>query len=148
EISLKAAYSPAMAWSLLSKTSSTVAWDTGLRAVEPEKMTSVRESPRRRLAERSPITQRTASRMFDLPQPFGPTTPGMFAGRSRTVGSTKDLKAESVIVDRRMGRWVASAGARGGGGLRERGAFAAPEGASAAVERQVAGRAGGHAAGR
>ena len=42
---------------------------------EPLKMTSAIESPRRCLAEISPITQRTASMMFDLPQPFGPTTP-------------------------------------------------------------------------
>src|SRR3546814_1443472 len=59
EISLNAAYSPAMVWSELSKISSTVACDTGLRADEPEKITSVSESPRRRLAVLSPITQRT-----------------------------------------------------------------------------------------
>src|SRR5690606_3722887 len=93
-----------MAWSELSKTSSTVACDTGLREVEPEKMTSVSESPRRRLAELSPITQRTASMMLDLPHPLGPTTPVMLVGRCRTVGSTKDLKPESLIVDRRMRR--------------------------------------------
>jgi hypothetical protein len=28
-----------------------------------------------RLAEFSPITQRSASTVFDLPQPFGPTIP-------------------------------------------------------------------------
>src|SRR3546814_806693 len=39
-----------MVWSELSKISSTVACDTGLRADEPEKITSVSESPRRRLA--------------------------------------------------------------------------------------------------
>src|SRR3546814_4140406 len=57
EISLNAAYSPAMVWSELSKISSTVACDTGLRADEPEKITSVSESPRRRLAVLSPITR-------------------------------------------------------------------------------------------
>src|SRR5215216_6020834 len=91
-----------MVWSLLSKISSTVACDTGLRAAEPEKITSVSESPRKRLAELSPITQRTASMMFDLPQPFGPTTPVMLVGRCKVVGSTKDLKPDSLIVERRM----------------------------------------------
>src|SRR5690606_11941613 len=109
EISLKAANSPVMVWSLLSKTSSTVACETGLREVEPEKITSVSESPRRRLAELSPITLRTASMMFDLPQPLGPTTPVMLVGRWSVVGSTNDLKPESLIVDRRMRRSVASA---------------------------------------
>src|SRR5688572_19187683 len=104
EISLNAAYSPVIAWSLLSKISSTVACDTGLRAELPEKMTSVSESPRSRLAELSPMTQRTASMMLDLPQPLGPTTPVMLVGRWSVVGSTKDLKPESLIVDRRMRR--------------------------------------------
>src|SRR3546814_12674187 len=75
---------------------------TGLRADEPAKITSVRLSPRRRLAELSPITQRTASMMFDLPQPLGPTTPVMLPGRCSTVGSTKDLKPDSLMVERRM----------------------------------------------
>src|SRR3546814_10875969 len=87
-----------MVWSELSKISSTVACDTGLRADEPEKITSVSESPRRRLAVLSPITQRTASMMLDLPQPFGPTTPVMLVGRCSVVGSTKDLKPDSLIV--------------------------------------------------
>src|SRR5436190_21844863 len=96
-----------MVWSELSKISSTIACDTGLRAELPAKMTSVSESPRRRLAELSPITQRTASMMLLLPQPFGPTTPVMLVGRCSVVGSTKDLKPESLIVDRRMAtnRW-------------------------------------------
>lgn len=51
EISLNEAYSPEIVWSELSKISSTVACDTGLRALDPEKITSVSESPRRRLAE-------------------------------------------------------------------------------------------------
>ncbi len=102
EISLNAAYSPVMVWSELSKISSTAACDTGLRAELPEKITSVSESPRRRLAALSPITQRIASMMFDLPQPFGPTTPVMLVGRCSVVGSTKDLKPESLIVERRM----------------------------------------------
>src|SRR5687768_9238987 len=87
-----------MVWSVLSKISSTVAWDTGLRAEEPEKMTSVSESPRRCLAEISPMTQRTASMMLDLPQPFGPTTPIRLEGKLTAVGSTNDLKPASLIL--------------------------------------------------
>ena len=102
EISLKRANSPPILPSLLSKISSTVAWLTGLRVEEPEKMTSVSASPRRREAELSPITQRMASMMLDLPQPFGPTMPVMFVGRWKTVGSTKDLKPDSLMVERRM----------------------------------------------
>ena len=82
--------------------SSTVALPTGLRPVDPEKITSVSESPRRRLAALSPITQRIASMMLDLPQPFGPTMPVMLVGRCRAVGSTKDLKPDSLIVVSRI----------------------------------------------
>src|SRR5208282_860838 len=38
------------------------------------------------------MTQRTASTRFDLPQPFGPTTPVSPGSISKSVGSTKDLK--------------------------------------------------------
>src|SRR5262249_9792326 len=55
-------------------------------------------SPRRCLAESSPITQRTASMTFDLPQPFGPTTPVRLLGKLTCVGSTKDLKPASLIL--------------------------------------------------
>src|SRR6188508_1820487 len=81
-------------------------------------MTSAIESPRRRLAELSPMTQRTASMMLDLPQPLGPTTPVMLVGRCSTVGSTKDLKPESLIVERRMRDWgrCKSRGPAGGPG--------------------------------
>src|SRR5687767_12872062 len=95
----------------LSNTSSTVAWLTGLRVEEPEKITSVRLSPRRRLAELSPMTQRTASMMLDLPQPFGPTTPVMLVGRCNVVGSTNDLKPESLTVVSRMECLLAARGA-------------------------------------
>src|SRR5512143_331467 len=88
--------------SLLSNTSSTEAWPTGLRELEPLKMTSVIEPPRRFLAELSPITQRTASMVLDLPQPLGPTTPVRLEGKSIWVGSTKDLNPASLILLRRM----------------------------------------------
>src|SRR6202020_982950 len=45
------------------------------RLPEPEKMTSSMPEARIFLKEFSPITQRRASTRFDLPQPFGPTTP-------------------------------------------------------------------------
>jgi len=61
--------------SALSKMSSMVAVPTGLRPVEPLKMTSAMDSPRKVFADISPMTQRTASITLDLPQPFGPTTP-------------------------------------------------------------------------
>jgi len=65
-------------------------------------MTSVMASPRRREAALSPMTQRIASMMLDLPQPFGPTMPVRLVGRCKVVGSTKDLNPESLMVDRRM----------------------------------------------
>ena len=40
--------------------------------------------------------------MLDLPQPFGPTMPVMLVGKWNTVGSTKDLKPDSLMVERRM----------------------------------------------
>ena len=44
------------------------------------------------LCEVSPMTQRSASSRFDLPQPFGPTTPVSPRSMTRSVGSTNDLK--------------------------------------------------------
>src|SRR5471032_550559 len=43
------------------------------------------------LCEVSPIAQRSASTRFDLPQPFGPTTPVSPGSITSSVGSTKDL---------------------------------------------------------
>src|SRR5580693_8603806 len=88
--------------SLLSNTSSTEAVPTGLRAPEPLNTTSAMLSPRRCLADSSPITQRTASITFDLPQPFGPTTPVRLLGKLIWVGSTKDLKPASLILVSRI----------------------------------------------
>src|SRR5204862_51767 len=48
------------------------------------------------LAPCSPITQRSASRMFDLPDPLGPTTQVMPGSRRRVVAEAKDLKPFSV----------------------------------------------------
>src|SRR5207253_8524103 len=77
---------------------------TGLRAAEPLNTTSAMLSPRRCLAESSPITQRTASMTFDLPQPLGPTTPVRLLGKVIWVGSTKDLKPASLILVSRIDR--------------------------------------------
>ena len=73
-----------------------------MRAAEPLKITSAMDSPRKVLAELSPITQRIASMMLDLPQPLGPTTPMRLLGNWTVVGSTKDLKPASLILLSRM----------------------------------------------
>ena len=86
----------------LSKINSILATAVGWRALEPLKMTSVRFSPRNCLAELSPITQRTASIILDLPQPFGPTTAHRFPGSVTVVGSTNDLNPASFICLSRM----------------------------------------------
>ncbi len=62
------------------------------RVFEPEKITSSIEDARMDLYEDSPITQRSASTRFDLPQPFGPTTPVKPGSIRKSVGSTNDLK--------------------------------------------------------
>ena len=61
-------------------------------------MTSVIESPRKFLAEDSPITQRTASITLDLPQPLGPTIPIILDGKGMEVGSTNDLNPANLIL--------------------------------------------------
>src|SRR5690606_23994636 len=91
-----------MVLSLLSKTSSTLAWPTGLRVLDPLKITSAIESPRNVFAELSPSTQRIASMMLDLPQPFGPTMPIRLLGNLIVVGSTKVLNPASLILLRRI----------------------------------------------
>jgi len=80
----------------------TSAMPTGWRDWLPAKITSSIARPRRCLAEISPMTHRTASMMFDLPQPFGPTTPVRFEGKVTVVGSTNDLKPASLILARRI----------------------------------------------
>ena len=62
------------------------------RPLVPEKITSSMSAARSDLCEVSPITQRSASTRFDLPQPFGPTTPVRPGSIRKSVGSTKDLK--------------------------------------------------------
>src|SRR6476619_8580497 len=99
---------------LLSKNSSTDARPMALRSPAPLKMTSCIDSPRSADAFDSPSTQRTASMTLDLPQPLGPTIPTSWPGVAIDVGSTNDLKPESLICVRRKGIFeaVANAGDR------------------------------------
>src|SRR5579885_999435 len=99
EISANLAYSPPIVPSELSKISSTDACPTGLRAVDPLKITSVSASPRKYFGELSPMTQVTASIIFDFPQPLGPTTATRLLGKLMVVGSTKDLKPDILIFE-------------------------------------------------
>src|SRR5262245_17697547 len=98
--------------------SATSAWLREGRPAEPAKITSSMPPARIALAELAPITQRSDSRMLDLPQPLGPTTPVMPASIRNSVGSTKDLKPEILR------RWKRTAGpapglfrGRGDGGV-------------------------------
>ena len=54
-------------------------------------MTSSIAWPRRFLALRSPSTHKTASEMFDLPEPLGPTTAVMPGSSESTLRSANDL---------------------------------------------------------
>ena len=54
-------------------------------------------SPLRFFAEPSPKTHLTASMIFDLPHPLGPTTADISEGKGILVGSTKDLKPERLM---------------------------------------------------
>src|SRR6185503_19936411 len=94
---------PPMRPAELSKKSSTAARPTALRSPAPLKITSCIDSPRSADAFDSPRTQRTASITLDLPQPLGPTMPTSWPGVAITVGSTNDLKPESLICVRRKG---------------------------------------------
>src|ERR1700712_1397736 len=88
----------------LSMVSATSAWLREGRVPEPAKITSSIPPARMALAELAPITQRSASKRFDLPQPFGPTMPVSPGSMRNSVGSTKDLNPE------RRSRWKCTAG--------------------------------------
>src|SRR5262245_12656064 len=66
------------------------------RSAVPEKITSSIAAARMLLCELSPITQRSASSRLDLPQPLGPTTPVKPDSTRSSVGSTNDLKPNSL----------------------------------------------------
>src|SRR5665213_4558646 len=88
-VSLKAAGAERSALSIEIATSALL---RAGRDVLPEKMTSSIVDARIDLYEDSPITQRSASTRFDLPQPLGPTTPVSPGSMRKSVGSTNDLK--------------------------------------------------------
>src|SRR5258707_15372845 len=75
----------------LSRNSVTSALLRAGRLLVPLKMTSSIPDARSDLCEVSPITQRSASTRFDLPQPFGPTTPVSPCSIWKSVGPTNDL---------------------------------------------------------
>src|SRR5258706_15681316 len=104
-ISLYAAHAPPMRPSELSNTISTEVRPTGFLSEDPLKITSCMCSPRSCFADDSPSPQRAASMTFDLPQPLGPTTPTSCPGTAMAVGSTKDLKPDSLTeVSLKAGR--------------------------------------------
>src|SRR2546428_12962449 len=76
---------------VFSNVSDTSAMPDALLVREPLKIRSSRLSERSAFILCSPITQRIASTMFDLPQPFGPTTPVMGLSSITWVLSAKDL---------------------------------------------------------
>src|SRR5204862_7136490 len=79
----------------LSNTSETSATFTGRRPVEPWKMTSSIFPPRNNRGDCSPSTQRTASEMFDLPQPLGPTIAVTPASNGSSTPPANDLNPDS-----------------------------------------------------
>ena len=83
-------------WSELSSTSVTSTTPTGLRADEPEKMTSSMAWPRSCLALCSPRTHRIESEMFDFPEPFGPTMTVRPGSNVIWARSANDLNPLSV----------------------------------------------------
>ncbi len=96
--------------SSLSKTSSTSQKSVALRAAEPAKRTSSGFSARSSCGLSEPVAQRIASEMFDLPEPFGPTTTATPGSRRTSTGSTNDLKPRSLIAFRCTSREVCRAG--------------------------------------
>src|SRR5204862_3383848 len=81
--------------SVLLTTRETSATFTGRRPVEPWKITSSILPPRNRRGDCSPSTQRTASEMFDLPQPLGPTMAVTPASNGSSTVPANDLKPDS-----------------------------------------------------
>src|SRR5712691_5514657 len=79
----------------LSNTRETSATLTGRRPVEPWKITSSIFPPRSRRGDCSPRTQRTASEIFDLPHPFGPTMAVTPASNGSSTVPANDLKPDS-----------------------------------------------------
>ena len=83
--------------SLSSSTSSTSAARPAWRPGAPPKITSCIDWPRTATGDCSPSAHSTASVMFDLPEPLGPTTTLTPGPNSSRVRSGNDLKPFSVI---------------------------------------------------
>ena len=66
----------------------------------PAKRTSSGFSARSSLGASEPAAQISASAMFDLPEPFGPTTTATPGSRRTSTGSGNDLKPRSLIARR------------------------------------------------
>ncbi len=81
---------------VLSIVSDTSARPSAGRSAVPAKMTSSILPPRSARAPWAPSTHATASTMFDLPEPLGPTTTHTPGSNSSVVLSAKDLKPFSV----------------------------------------------------
>src|SRR5579863_7115598 len=82
--------------SVLSMVRVTSARPSGGREAVPAKTTSSILPPRRLLAPCAPITQANASPMFDLPDPFGPTTQVIPGSNRSEVAEAKDLNPRRV----------------------------------------------------
>ena len=97
-------YSIGKAPSELSIVKTTSALPSGARPAEPEKITSSIFPPRNVFAPCSPITHAIASTMFDLPEPFGPTTAVIPGSNSKVVAEAKDLNPRKVRLFKCMNR--------------------------------------------
>ena len=82
--------------------SDTSANPTGPRFAVPLKMTSSIFAPRSEREDCSPSTQRIASEIFDLPEPFGPTIAVMPPRNLISVRSGNDLKPCKIRLLRTM----------------------------------------------
>src|SRR5258708_39427382 len=80
--------------------SETSARPRGARVLVPAKTTSSILPPRRDFAACAPMAQERASTMFDLPEPFGPTTQVIPGSRRSVVAEANDLNPRSVRVFR------------------------------------------------
>src|SRR5438128_2673849 len=77
--------------SALSRTNDTSAMPSGCREADPAKITSSGLRALTALADCSPRTHNTASEIFDLPEPLGPTTTTMPGSSSVVVRAANDL---------------------------------------------------------
>ena len=104
---LTSRYSVGRRFLVFSKVRVTLETPPGLRFLVPLKMTEVILSRRSSRLFCSPSTQRTASTMLDLPEPFGPTIPMTSFSKLMTVWSANDLKP---FISRVLSRMVIFSG--------------------------------------